>query len=370
MANSMSKPIYYDNASTTKVDDRVLKEMLPYFSELFGNASSQHDFGRIVKKAIDKSRSQVADLLNCFEREIIFTSGATESINLAIKGFVEANSHKGNHIITLKTEHKAVLNTCAYLETKGYEVTYLDVNRNGLIDLENLKRSIKSNTILISIMWVNNETGVIQPIKEVGKIARSNKITFFSDATQAVGKIKVDLQESFVDMLCFSGHKLNGPKGIGILYKNPEIDITPLIHGGGQERGFRGGTYNSPLIVGLGKACEIAKIEFDNNLVSLHSQKKKLEEYFEGKGIGEINFKEVSTAPHILSLSVSNLEADEFLMMNSREFLASTGSACNAQIVEPSHVLKEVFPKDKINHVVRISFSPKNSRTSNFHFNS
>ena len=356
MKSKTNTPIYYDNASTTKVDDRVLRDMLPYFSELYGNASSQHEFGQLAKKAVEKSRRQVAGLLNCFEDDIIFTSGATESINLAIKGFVEANAHKGNHIITVKTEHKAVLNTCEYLETKGVEVTYLDVDKNGLIDLEDLKSSIKDNTILISIMWVNNETGVIQPIKEIGEIARSYNITFFSDATQAVGKIPVDLQEIYVDMLCFSGHKLKGPKGIGVLYKKPEIEITPLIHGGGQEKGLRGGTYNSPLIVGLGKACELGRIEFQENNLALSSQKRKLEDYFESNGIGRINFRQVYTAPHILSITLNEFEADEFLMMKSKEFLASTGSACNAGLTEYSHVLL-AMKIDNSNRIIRISFN-------------
>jgi cysteine desulfurase len=356
MVKKENKPVYYDNASTTKVDDRVLNEMLPYFTELYGNASSQHEFGQLVKKAVEKSRGQVAHLLNCFEDEITFTSGATESINLALKGFVEANSHKGNHIITVKTEHKAVLNTCEYLETKGIEVTYLDVDTNGLIDLKDLKSSIKENTILIAVMWVNNETGVIQPINEIGKIANTNKIAFFCDATQAIGKIKTDLQN--IDMLCFSGHKLKGPKGIGVLYKKPEIEITPLIHGGGQERGLRGGTYNSPLIVGLGKACELARKEFEDNISKIYSQKDKLKEYFQNNGIGKINFKNVITAPHILNVTLNDFEADEFLMMKSKEFLASTGSACNAEIIEQSHVLKALnFPENKN---IRISISPNN----------
>jgi cysteine desulfurase len=354
MIEKENTPLYYDNAATTKVDARVLEEMLPYFTKFFGNASSQHEFGKIAKKAIEDARAQVANLLSCFEDEIIFTSGATESINLAIKGYIEANAHKGNHIITVKTEHKAVLSTCEYLESKGNEVTYLDVDNNGLIDLEDLKRSINGNTILISIMWVNNETGVIQPIKEIGEIARSTNVAFFTDATQAVGKIKVNPQEFNVDMLCFSGHKMNGPKGIGVLYKKPEIEITPLLHGGGQEQGLRGGTYNSPLIVGLGKACELAQKEFDDNILARNSQKKKLESYFEEKGIGKINFKQVDTAPHILSITLNNFEADEFLMMKSKEFLASTGSACNASIIEESYVLKEIkIPKMK--NIIRFS---------------
>ena len=236
--------------------------MLPYFTDFYGNASSNHTFGKKAKEAIEKSRVQVSNLINCNNKEIIFTSGATESINLGVKGYVEANSDKGNHIITVKTEHKAVLATCEYLESKGYEVTYLDVDNNGLINLKELTSSITNNTLLICVMYVNNEIGVIQPIQEIGKIARENNIAFLCDATQAVGKIVVDVEEDNIDMLCFSAHKLKGPKGIGVLYKKASIKLTPLLHGGGQERGLRGGTYNTPLIVGLGKACELALSEF------------------------------------------------------------------------------------------------------------
>ena len=218
---------YFDNASTTKVDSRVLEAMLPYFSEIYGNASSNHDFGKMAKQAIELARKQVAELINAKENEIIFTSGATESINLAIKGFVESNFEKGNHIITVKTEHKAVLATCEYLETKGVEVTYLDVDKDGLISINDLKEGIRNDTFLICIMYVNNETGIIQPINEIGSIAKENNIPFFCDATQAVGKIKVDVLENNIDMLCFSGHKLNAPKGVGVLYKNKNIDLTP-----------------------------------------------------------------------------------------------------------------------------------------------
>ena len=331
---------YLDSASTTKVDERVLKEMLPYFSEFYGNASSNHSFGKLASEVIETARNQIADIINCNKKEIIFTSGATESINLAIKGYTEFNPHKGNHIITVKTEHKAVLSTCEYLETKGYEVTYLDVDENGLISLDQLRESVKENTSLIVIMYVNNETGVIQPIKEIGMIARDNNITFFCDATQAVGKVKVDVEEDLIDMLCFSGHKLNGPKGIGVLYKRKDIELTPLIHGGGQEKGLRGGTYNTPLIVGLGKACEIANLEFNDKTQELIDKRKEIEKYYEKNNIGEINFKNVRKAPHIISITLRNHEAEKYLMLKSKDLIASTGSACNAEVVESSHVLK------------------------------
>ena len=327
--------------------------MLPYFTEYYGNASSNHSYGKIAKDAIDKSRIQIANLINASPNEIIFTSGATESINLALKGFVEANTHKGNHIITVKTEHKAVLATCEYLETKGYEVTYLEVDENGLICLEELSKSITEKTTLICVMYVNNEIGVIQPIQEIGKIARENNISFLCDATQAVGKIVVDVEEDNIDMLCFSGHKISGPKGVGVFYKRNNIILTPLIHGGGQENELRGGTYNTPLIVGLGKACELALSEFKSNTTTLLKKRAELKEYYETNNIGVVNFQEVVTAPHILSITLKDQEAEEFLMLKSKEFVASTGSACNAEIIEISHVLRAIGITN--NQTIRIS---------------
>jgi cysteine desulfurase len=327
--------------------------MLPYFTDFYGNASSNHTFGKKAKEAIEKSRVQVSNLINSNNKEIIFTSGATESINLSVKGYVEANPDKGNHIITVKTEHKAVLATCEYLESKGFEVTYLDVDKNGLINFKELTNSITNSTLLICVMYVNNEIGVIQPIREIGKIARENNIAFLCDATQAVGKIVVDVEEDNIDMLCFSAHKLKGPKGIGVLYKKSGIKLTPLLHGGGQERGLRGGTYNTPLIVGLGKACELALSEFKNNTTILLKKRNELKEYYETNNIGVVNFKEVMTAPHILSITLKNREAEEYLMLKSKEFVASTGSACNASIIEISHVLRAIGITN--NQTIRIS---------------
>ena len=346
-------PKYLDAAATTPVDKRVLDAMYPYFSEIFGNASSNHIYGLQAKKVIENARSQVAKLINADSKEILFTSGATESINLALKGFVESNNEKGNHIITVKTEHKAVLSTCEYLETKGFEVTYLDVDRNGLISLMDLKNAIKETTLLIAIMYVNNEIGVIQSIEAIGKIAQEQNICFFCDATQAVGKVKVDVLADNIDMLCFSGHKLNGPKGIGVLYKKNNIELTPLLHGGSQENGLRAGTYNTPLIVGLGKACDIISEEFDMQISNLLENRNELEKYYEENSIGIINFKEVERAPHILSITLNDIKAEEYLIMKSKEFSASTGSACNSNIVVDSHVLIAINKKNK--NTIRIS---------------
>lgn len=251
--------IYLDNASTTRINEEVLNAMMPYFNQFYFNASSNHKEGVLVKNEIEKSRELCAELIHADPSEIIFTSGATESINYALKGFFEENFENGNHLITCKTEHKAVLNTCEYLETKGIEVTYLDVDSNGLIDLNELENSITPETTLIAIMFANNETGVIQDIKSIGEIAQRHNISFFCDATQAIGKVDIDVNSFNIDMLCMSAHKINGPKGIGFLYVKSGIQLTPLIHGGSQENDNRDGTYNSPLIVGLGKACEIAQ---------------------------------------------------------------------------------------------------------------
>lgn len=346
-------PQYLDAAATTPVDKRVLDAMYPYFSEVFGNASSNHIYGLKAKKAIEIARSQVAKLINADSKEILFTSGATESINLALKGFVESNNEKGNHIITVKTEHKAVLSTCEYLETKGFEVTYLDVDKNGLISLIDLKNAIKENTILIAIMYVNNEIGVIQPIAEIGIIAQEHNICLFCDATQAVGKVTVDVLADNIDMLCFSGHKLNGPKGIGVLYKKSNIELTPLLHGGSQENGLRAGTYNTPLIVGLGKACEIISEELGFHINNLLEKRNKLEKYYEDNNIGIINFKEVERSPHILSITLNDINAEDYLILNSKEFSASTGSACNSNVVVDSHVLIAINKKNK--NIIRIS---------------
>jgi cysteine desulfurase len=348
------KSEYLDAAATTPVDPRVLEAMLPYFSEIFGNASSNHIYGKDSKKAVDAARAQVASLLNAADSEIFFTSGATEAINCAIKGFLEANPEKGNHIITVKTEHKAVLNTCEYLETKGFEVTFLDVDQNGLISLDDLKASIKSNTSIISVMLVNNEIGVIQDIPGISKIASEHGIAFFTDATQAVGHLTVDVTELDVDMLCLSAHKFGGPKGIGALYIRNGIKVAPLIHGGGQEKGLRGGTYNTPLIVGLGVAAELAKDELEIRINSLLQKREEITAYYEHNELGKVNFKNVPTAPHILSITLESQEAEDYLLMNSQKFVASTGSACSSGFVDLSHVIKSIKVRS-LGKVIRIS---------------
>ena len=347
-------PIYLDAAATTKVDPRIKEVMLPYFDVDFGNASSHHVYGRQAKRAISIARDHVAKIINASSKEIFFTSSATESINWALKGYLERNPEKGNHIITVKTEHKAVLNTCEYLESKGIEVTYLNVDENGLISLNELKDEIKDQTVMIAIMYVNNEIGILQDIQSIGEIAKENDVCFFCDATQAIGKVPVDVNIDNIDMLCISGHKLYGPKGIGVLYKRSGILLEPLIHGGGQEEGERSGTYNTPSIVGLGEACKLAFDEFDKRLVHLNTERQKWESYFEENNLSSVNFKNIDRAPHILSVSLHDIEAEEFLMLKSKEFVASTGSACNNSIVEESHVLSALGMDNKC---LRISLS-------------
>lgn len=346
---------YFDSASTTKVDSRVLEEMLPYFTEIYGNASSNHDFGKIAKDAINKARNQVATLINTNASEIIFTSGATESINFALKGFIESNFEKGNHIITVKTEHKAILGTCEFLETKGVEVTYLDVNSEGLISIEELKKAIRTDTVLICAMYVNNETGVIQPTVEIGLIAKDNNITFFCDATQAVGKIDIDVVKENIDMLCFSAHKLNGPKGVGVLYKKREIELTPLFHGGGQENGLRAGTYNTPLIVGLGRACEFSGQEMKTNSIVINEIKEYLlQELNQIKGFALLGNKNHKVS-NINDVLIPGLNSEIFIS-KSKDLSLSNGSACTSQIIESSHVLKAMGLSDfECNQCIRIS---------------
>src|SRR5713101_5500803 len=277
---AMKTPIYFDNHATTPVDPRVVDAMLPYFTGKFGNAASRnHSFGWESEKAVEDARKKIADLIGATAKEIIFTSGATESDNLAIKGVAEMYAEKGNHIITVATEHKAILDTCKRLEKYGYRVTYLPVGRDGLIDLEDLKRAIDDKTILVTIMYANNEIGVLQPVAEIGKICREKGVLFHSDATQAIGKVPVDVNKQNIDLMSISAHKMYGPKGVGALYvrrKNPRVQISAIIDGGGHERGMRSGTLNVPGIVGLGKACAIAWEEISREAVQLSSLRDRL----------------------------------------------------------------------------------------------
>ncbi|MCU0824954.1 MAG: cysteine desulfurase, partial [Leptospira sp.] len=272
--------IYLDNNATTPIDPRVLEEMMPFLTTNFANAASTHRFGVSAHEAVKKARQQVADLIGADTHEIIFTSGATEAINLAIKGVAEAYANKGKHIVTVSTEHSAVLDTCRYLETKGFEITYLPVQNDGLLELEVVKQAIRNDTILVSVMHVNNETGVIQPIQEISELAHEKGAIFMSDCTQSVGKIKVNVDELGIDLLCFSAHKIYGPKGVGALFirqRKNRIKIPALLHGGGHERGMRSGTLNVPGIVGLGKACELAQAEMAENEAKIREMRDYLE---------------------------------------------------------------------------------------------
>jgi cysteine desulfurase len=337
-------PIFMDYHSTTPVDPRVLEEMLPYFTERFGNAASRnHSFGWEAEKAIDHAREQIAHLIHCDPKEIIFTSGATESDNLALKGVAEMYHEKGNHIITAVTEHKAILDTAKRLEKAGCTVTYLNVGKDGLIDPEAINAAITDKTILISIMMANNEIGVIQPVAEIGKIAKEKGVIFHCDATQGVGKIPVDVQAMGIDLMSFSAHKIYGPKGIGALYvrkKNPRVRIAPMMDGGGHERGMRSGTLNVPGIVGFGKACEICENEMAEEGVRLTRWREKLKDQLL-KELDEVylNGHPTQRLPQNLNLSFAYVEG-ESLLMGLKEIALSSGSACTTATLEPSYVLR------------------------------
>ncbi len=334
------QPIFMDNHSTTPVDPRVLQEMLPYFSERFGNAASKnHVFGREAEKAVDRARGQVAHLIHCDPNEIIFTSGGTESDNLALKGIAE----KPGHIITVVTEHKAILDTAKRLEKTGVQVTYLPVDSDGLVNPAGVAAAIKPNTTLISMMTANNEIGTIHPIAEIGKIAKENGIFFHTDATQAAGKIPVDVQAMGIDLLSLSAHKMYGPKGIGALYvrrKDPKVTLSPLFDGGGHERGFRSGTLNVPGIVGLGMACEICEQEMSAESARLETMREKFKAMLFG-GLSNItlNGHPEKRLPNNLNISLAYIEG-EALMMDMPEIALSSGSACTTGNLEPSYVLR------------------------------
>lgn len=349
----MNIPIYLDNNATTPMDPRVLEAMLPYFVEKFGNAASRnHPFGWVAEEAVDYAREQIAQLIGCNEKEIIFTSGATESNNLAIKGVFEMYQSKGNHVITLTTEHKAVLDTCHHIEKMGAEVTYLDVEKDGLVDLAKLEAAIKPSTILISIMYGNNEIGVIQPVKKISEIARKHGVLFHTDATQAVGKVPVNVEADGIDLMSFSGHKMYGPKGVGALYvrrKNPRVKVTAQMDGGGHERGMRSGTLNVPGIVGLGKACELARLEMDQDAKRLSALRDKLENALSQLEESYVNGNKEHRLPHTTNISFKYVEG-EGLMMAMKDLAVSSGSACTSASLEPSYVLKSLGLNDDLAH--------------------
>lgn len=350
----MKFPIYLDYASTTPVDENVAQKMMNYLTQygIFGNpASRSHQFGWIAEEAVDIARDQIATLINADPREIIFTSGATESNNLAIKGCCDFYHHKGNHIITSNTEHKSVLDTCRYLEQKNYSVTYINPEKNGIINLNEIRNEIKKNTILISIMYVNNETGTIQDISQISNICRNKNILLHVDATQAVGKIPIDLKKIHIDLLSFSAHKIYGPKGIGVLYikRKPRIRLTPQIHGGSHERGMRSGTLPVHQIIGMGAACQIAQQNISHDTAHLSYLRKTL---WDGiKNIEEIhlNTNLEYSAPHILNVSFNFIEG-ESLIMALKNLAVSSGSACTSASLEPSYVLKALGLKDELAH--------------------
>ena len=349
------KKVYLDNNATTPCDPRVVEAMLPYFFEHPGNAASRsHPFGWEAESAVDIARQQIAKLIGADDKEIIFTSGATEADNLALKGVYEMYSRKGNHIITVTTEHKAVLDTCKVLEKKGAEVTYLEVGADGMIDLKALEAAIKPTTILISVMWANNETGVIQPMKEIGNICAKHGILFMSDATQAVGKIPVNPRETGVHLMAFSAHKMYGPKGVGALYvsrKDPRVKVTAQMDGGGHERGMRSGTLNVPGIVGFGKAAEIAQAEMEHEAVRLSNLRDRLENGLKSSMEevyinGNINHR----MPHVTNMSFKHVEGEGLMMTFNQNIALSSGSACTSASLEPSYVLVALGLGDDLAH--------------------
>ena len=349
----MNFPIYLDNNSTTPMDPRVLDAMLPYFNEKFGNAASRnHSFGWNAEEAVDYAREQVGRLIGCTSKEIIFTSGATEANNLAIKGVFEMYGSQGNHMITVSTEHKATLDACKKVEKMGGEVTYLSPNEDGLINLSDLESAITDKTILITIMYGNNEIGVIQDIKAISAIAKKNGILFHTDATQTVGKIPVDVIADGIDLMSFTAHKMYGPKGVGALYvrrKNPRVKVTSQMDGGGHERGMRSGTLNVPGIVGFGKACEIAQNEMAGEALRLGVMRDRLEKELLTMEEAYVNGNTLHRLPHVANISFKFVEG-EGLMMGTKDIAVSSGSACTSASLEPSYVLKSLGLDDELAH--------------------
>jgi len=347
-------PIYLDHNATTPMDPRVLEAMIPYFTENFGNAASRnHSFGWHAEEAVDYAREQVAKLINADPKEVIFTSGATEGDNLAIKGVYEMYASKGNHIITCTTEHKAVLDTCKHLEKLGAEVTYLEVQPDGLVNLKQLEAAMRPTTILVAIMYANNEIGVIQPIKEIGAIAKKHGALLFTDAVQAVGKIPVDVIADGIDIMAFTAHKMYGPKGVGALYvrrKNPRVKVTAQMDGGGHERGMRSGTLNVPGIVGFGKACEIARTDMAADTERISKLRDKLENALKQIDESYVNGNPAHRLPHVSNISFKYVEGEGLMMGFNQNIALSSGSACTSASLEPSYVLKALGLGDDLAH--------------------
>jgi cysteine desulfurase len=347
-------PIYLDHNATTPCDPRVVEAMVPYFTNAFGNAASRnHPFGWQAEEAVDYARDQVAKLIGADPKEIIFTSGATEGDNLAIKGVYEMYASKGNHIITCNIEHKAVLDTCRHLEKEGAEITYLDVKPNGLIDLAELEAAIKPTTILIAIMYANNEIGTVMPMREISAIARKHGVLVFTDGVQAVGKITVDVNKDGIDLMAFTAHKMYGPKGVGALYvrrKNPRVKVTAQIDGGGHERGMRSGTLNVPGIVGFGKACEICMQEMESDAKRISQLRDKLENALLKVEESYLNGDKESRLPHVTNISFKYVEGEGLMMGFNKNIALSSGSACTSASLEPSYVLKALGLGDDLAH--------------------
>jgi cysteine desulfurase len=350
----LNLPVYLDNNATTPCDPRVLEAMIPYFTQHFGNAASRnHPFGWHAEEAVDYAREQIAKLIGADPKEIIFTSGATEGDNLAIKGVFEMYASKGNHIITANTEHKAVLDTCKHIEKEGGEVTYLNVQPDGRINLAELEAAIKPTTILIAIMYANNETGTIQPVKEISAIARKHGVLYFSDAVQAVGKIPVDVNKDGIDLMAFTAHKMYGPKGVGAIYvrrKNPRVKVTAQMDGGGHERGMRSGTLNVPGIVGFGKAAELARLEMEADTKRLSALRDKLETALLKLEEAYVNGSVEHRLPHVANISFKYVEGEGLMMGFNKNIAVSSGSACTSASLEPSYVLKALGLGDDLAH--------------------
>lgn len=352
MQQQLQLPIYLDNNATTPVDPEVLQAMLPYFTRHFGNAASRnHSFGWAAEEAVTIAREQIASLLGATAEEIIFTSGATEAVNLAIKGVYETYGSKGKHIITCITEHKAVLDTCKHLERSGASVTYLPVDSHGVIDLRLLEQSIQKDTILIAVMFANNETGILQPVEAIGRIAKEKGVLFFSDATQAAGKIPVNVEKAGIDLLCLSAHKIYGPKGSGALYvrrKGPRVRLTAQIDGGGHEKGMRSGTLNVPGIVALGKACALCEQRMGEESIRLSRLRNTLEAGLTAIENVNINGGNVPRLPNVTNLSFSGIKSNRLLTEISKTIAVSSGSACTSANPEASHVLKAMDVDDTL----------------------